>query len=209
MTSPQRSYTPEEYLELEFAAQDKHEYLDGRIYAMSGVNRNHVRIASAVNATLYTRLRGRPCESFTSDMQVKVSPTGLYTYPDASALCGEPHFEHRRVDILLNPSLVVEVLSDSTEAYDRGAKFAHYRRIPSLREYVLIAQNRMHAERYTPAADPAAAWVRTDADGPDGVIELPSVGCVLRLADLYERVEFPVHPPGPRRVREPDPAPVA
>lgn len=209
MTAPQRIYTPAEYLELEFAAQDKHEYVDGRIYAMSGVNRNHVRIASAVNAALYTRLRGRPCESFTSDMQVKVSPTGLYTYPDASALCGEPHFEHHRVDILLNPSLIVEVLSDSTEAYDRGAKFAHYRRIPSLREYVLISQNQVHAERYTPGTEPDAEWVRTDADGPSGVVELPSVGAVLHLADLYERVEFPVRPPGPRRVREPDPAPVS
>lgn len=124
------------------------------------------------------------------------------------ALCGDAELElEPGLETLLNPALIVEVLSPSTESYDRGKKFSLYRRISTLRGYVLVAQDRMHAERYTPAADPGAEWVRADADGPDGVIELTSVGCVLRLADLYEGVEFPVHPPGPRRVREPDPEP--
>ncbi len=207
MTAPQRRYTPEEYLAFERAAVERHEYFDGQIYAMSGVTRNHDRVVRSVYREFETKLSGRPCEYFTSNMRMKVSATGLYTYPDASALCGEPEFEDpEHVDVLLNPSVVVEVLSESTEGYDRGGKFAHYRRVPTLREYLLVAQNRVHAERYTPAGDPDAPWVRLEYDAPDDAVELSSLGVAIRLGDLYERVEFPVHPPRPRRVREPEPA---
>lgn len=210
MTAPQRLYTPEEYLDFERASEGKHEYLDGRVFAMSGITPNHDRIAGEITASLRVQLRGRPCESFTGEMRLKVSATGLYTYPDASALCGTPEFAwHQGVAMLLNPSLLVEVLSPSTEAYDRGAKFAHYRGLPSLREHLLVAQDYVHAERYVPSPAPDAAWVRADFDGPDAVVQLPSVGVRLRLGDLYERVEFPAHPahpPRPSRVREPEPA---
>ena len=140
MTAPHHRFTPDEYLAFERAARDKHEYYDGQVYAMSGGTRNHDRIAVSATRELATQLRGRRCDVLTSDMRVKVSATGLYTYPDASALCSEPEFEDpRNVDVLLNPVLIVEVLSESTEGYNRGGKFAHYHRIATLQEYVLIA----------------------------------------------------------------------
>lgn len=184
----QHRYTPEEYLALERKAEYKSEYLEGQIYAMTGASREHNLIAGNVFREFGTQLRGRPCEVYTSDMRVKVSPTGLYTYPDVVAVCGEPRFEDAHVDTLLNPTLIVEVLSDSTEAYDRGKKSAHYRRLESLAEYVLIAQDRMHVERY---ARQREQWVLTEVSEPDGVLVLDSLGCTLRLQDIYERIEFP------------------
>jgi Uma2 family endonuclease len=197
-------YTPEEYLARERESEAKHEYLDGRIYAMTGASRNHIRITGNIFRELSTQLRGGPCEAFGTDMMVRVAATGLHTYPDASALCGEPLFdEDSRTGVLLNPSVLVEVLSPSTEAYDRGDKFMHYRQIPSLREYVLVAQDEIHAELFTRAAEDGTRWVLTDARGPDAAVELPSIGCALRLRDVYERVDVPVWRPV-RAVREPE-----
>src|SRR5438067_4427740 len=143
----ERYYTPEEYLEFEEKAIEKHEYYDGRIYVMSGSSVNHGRICRNVLSALHVQLRGRPCEAFNSDIKTHVEASDLYTYPDVSALCGEPRFESERRGVLLNPSVIVEVLSPSTEGYNRGKKFSHYKRIPSLREYVLIAQDYAHVER--------------------------------------------------------------
>jgi Uma2 family endonuclease len=202
-------YTPEEYLELEAVAQVKHEYLDGRIYAMTGGTFNHARLVGNVHGELRAQLRGRPCEAFTSEVMVRIDATGLHTYPDGSALCGKPQAERTRDGtgdlILLNPSVLLEVLSPSTERYDRGDKFGHYRQIPSLQEYLLVSQDWMHVERF--ARDPEAPthWRFSDASGPDGEVELPSIGCVLRLRDVYERVDVP--PTRPLRiVREPEAA---
>lgn len=121
-------------------------------------------------------------------MRLKVRPTGLYTYSDLAVVSGDPLFEDEHVDTLLNPALIVEILSPSTEAYDRGDKFAHYRRMESLREYVLVAQHRMLVERFTRQGDP---WVLSAASEAGAGVELGSIGCMLPLGEVYERVEFP------------------
>jgi Uma2 family endonuclease len=198
-------FTLEEYLELELVSEERHEYLDGRIYAMSGGSGKHAQLCMNVSGQLYAQLRGRPCRAFGEGLKVRVEKTGLHTYPDASALCGEPRFAGKHEEILLNPSVLVEVLSPSTERYDRDDKFWHYRQIPSLQEYVLVAQDWLHVERFT--RDPAngARWVLAEASGPDGEADLPSIGCVLRLRDVYEHVDVP--PTRPLRiVREPEAA---
>src|SRR5919108_290049 len=180
-------YTPEEYLALERAARHKSEYVNGRIYALAGASRAHNLIAGNVFAELRAQLRGRPCEAYINDMRVKVSQTGLYTYPDVAALCGEPQFEDAHLDTLLNPTVIVEVLSESTEGYDRGEKFAHYRRLESLREYVLIAQDKVRIERYVRDGE---RWVLTEIDSLDDTLALASIGCELRLREVYERVDL-------------------
>jgi Uma2 family endonuclease len=186
----EKLYTPEEYLALERESETKHEYLAGRIYAMSRGTTSHARIIGNVHGLLHAQLRGRPCETFTDALMVRVDETGLHTYPDVSALCGEARLAAEEPGVLLNPSVLVEVLSKSTEGYDRGEKFAHYQRIPTLREYVLVAQDRMRVERFT-RTDDGGSWLLTRFEGSDAVVELPSIGCVLRVGDLYERVELP------------------
>ena len=151
-----RHYTPEEYLALERQAPYKSEYVAGQIAAMSGASRAHQPVLFRV---LSGQLLERPCEAHASDLRVKVSARGMYTYPDIVVVCGDAHFEDAAVDTLLNPTLIVEVLSPSTEAYDRGAKFGYYRQAPSLREYVLIAQDRMLVEQYVRAD---AGWLLTE-----------------------------------------------
>ncbi len=204
MAAPQRIYTPAEYLELERAAEFRSEYVYGQIYAMSGATDAHTHIAGNAFAALHTVFRGRACRVWTADMRVQVRATGMYTYPDIAALCGQPAFEDRRTDILLNPSVVIEVLSPSTEDYDRGDKFAHYRRLASLHEYVLIAQDRVHVERYVREGD---GWVLSEFTRLTDVVTLPSVDTTLALRDAYEGVEFPPIQ-RPRVVRDvPDLAP--
>jgi Uma2 family endonuclease len=210
MESPQeRYYTVEEYLALEETALEKHEYLDGRIYAMSGATDIHALITANVIGLLHAQFRGRPCRVYSSDLNVRVERTGLHTYPDASALCGEPQLTGRKIAgkqnlVLLNPSVLVEVLSPSTEAYDRGTKFTHYRQIPSLREYVLVSQDEMHVELFTRDSEDGTRWSLADARGPEGEIALPSVGAVLVVRDVYEHVDVPERRPL-RAVYEPEP----
>jgi Uma2 family endonuclease len=172
---------------------------------MSGGTLNHARVQRNILTALHAQLRGRPCEVFGSELMVRVDATGLHTYPDVSALCGKPQMEGERDLILLNPTVLVEVLSPSTERYDRGEKFEHYRQIPSLQEYVLVSQDWMHAERFARESEDGAHWAFTDASGPDGAIELPSIGCVLRLREVYEWVDVPARRPL-RAIREPDEA---
>jgi Uma2 family endonuclease len=183
----QSRYTPEHYLALERQAKYRSEYINGNIIAMAGASRQHNLIAGNVFGELRAQLRGRPCEAYINDMRVKISVTGLYTYPDVTALCGEPHFEDSHVDTLLNPSVIVEVLSDSTEAYDRGEKFAHYRRLESLRDYVLIAQDKVRVEHYVRQGD---QWVLSEVSDLASTVHLPSINCEVALRDIYERVEF-------------------
>jgi Uma2 family endonuclease len=187
-----RRYTPEEYLALEREAEYKSEYVNGCIYAMAGASRAHILITGNIGGELRARLRGSPCETYTNDMRVKVSPTGMYAYPDVAVVCEEPLFEDGHVDTLLNPVLIVEVLSASTEAYDRGDKFAHYETVPSLREYILVAQNRPRIERYV--RQPDGQWLRSVATGLQDTIHLAAIGCDLPLAEVYERVTFPAAP---------------
>lgn len=186
-TVSERRYTPEEYLALERGAEYKNEYVNGRIYALAGATRAHIVITLNISAQLHTRFRGRPCEVYPSEMRVKVSPTGMYTYPDVVAVCGEPLFEDSDLDTLLNPTVIVEVLSPSTEAYDRGEKFAHYRRLETLSEYVLVAQDKLRVEHYSRDGE---RWVLTEISDPEGALSLPAVGCEIPLREIYERVEF-------------------
>jgi Uma2 family endonuclease len=178
--------TPQEYLTRERAAETKSEYVDGFLIAMSGGTPRHSLIAMNVGSALHTQFRGRPCRVFNSDLRVRVAEAGMYAYPDVVAVCGEPEFEEGAPDCPANPTLIVEVLSETTEAYDRGLKFARYRQRPSLQEYVLIAQDRVSVERYMRQGD---FWVFTEATSLDDVIELPSIGCTLALRDVYDKVE--------------------
>lgn len=184
----QKRYTPEEYLALERAAQCKSEYYAGDIFAMAGASRWHNLIVTNVLRELSLQLKGQPCTTYPSDMRVKVSPTGLYTYPDVTVVCGEAQFEDNQQDTLLNPTLIVEVLSDSTEAYDRGGKFAHYRKLASLMEYVLIAQTKPHIEHYV--RQPDNRWLLSEADSLSDTVHLPSIDCRLALAEVYDKVDI-------------------
>ena len=180
--------TPAEYLVLERKATTKSEYLNGRVYAMVGASREHNLIAVNMASELHGQLRERPCETYINDMRVKIAPAGLYTYPDVVVVCEKPRFEDADLDTLLNPTVLIEVLSPSTEAYDRGEKFAHYRQLESLREYLLVAQNRVCVERYFRQG---AQWLLTEFSVRDDEIDLVSIGCQLSLRAIYAKVEFP------------------
>jgi Uma2 family endonuclease len=186
-TALQHRYTPEEYLALERKAEHKSEYFAGEIFAMSGASRKHNLITFNLAREIGNQLRGRPCEAYVADMRVKVTPTGLYTYPDVVVVCGEPRFEDSHVDTLLNPTVIFEVLSESTEAYDRGRKFANYRRLASQQEYVLIAQDRVHVEQYRREGD---HWLFTEVRDAEGVLALPTIGCELPVREIYDRVDL-------------------
>jgi Uma2 family endonuclease len=178
--------TAEQYLAQERLAETKSEYLGGEVFAMAGASRQHNKIVVNILNALGPQLRRRPCDLYPSDMRVKVAATGLYTYPDVSVVCGELQFEDAEVDTLLNPMVIIEVLSKSTAAYDRGEKFEQYRKIPSLNEYLLIAQERCLAEHYV--RQPDGRWLLSEANDLQDVIELQSIGCRLALADVYEDV---------------------
>ena len=183
-SDPRPRISPDEYLALERQAETKSEYLDGGIFAMTGASRRHNRISLNLSSLLDSQLKTRGCEVYAIDMRVKVSTTGLYTYPDVVIACGQPQFEDVEIDTLLNPRVVIEVLSKSTEDYDRGTKFLHYRALPSLAEYLLVAQDRVHVEHYVRQND---SWLFTETDRAEDVIELPSVAARLVLADVYDR----------------------
>ncbi|MBA2340476.1 MAG: Uma2 family endonuclease [Pyrinomonadaceae bacterium] len=180
--------TPEEYLAIERRAETKSEYLNGGVYAMVGASRKHNLITGNIFRQIGNQLRGKDCEAYINDMRVRVSETGLYTYPDVIVVCGEPQFVDAQVDTLLNPTLIVEVLSPSTESYDRGKKFAHYRTVGSLAEYALVAQDEPRVDLYTKQQD--GRWVLSDAQGMLGKLELLSIGCTLDLTETYDKVEF-------------------
>lgn len=186
-SQPKPRYTPEEYLTLERKAEYKSEYFAGEIFAMSGASEQHNLIAGNVFAALHAQFRNRPCKVYANDMRVKVSPTGLYTYPDVVALCGEPQFDDEQKDTLLNPVVIIEVLSPSTEAYDRGDKFGHYRKLTSLAEYVLISQEKPHIEHYV--RQPDNQWLLSEASSLQDTVQLPSINCTLMLAEVYDKVE--------------------
>jgi Uma2 family endonuclease len=180
-------YTPDEYLALERHAEFKSEYLDGRIVAMTGATAVHNRITGAVYAGLRSRLRGRACDTFISDMRVQIGGGRRYTYPDVVAVCGESLFMDGTLDTLTNPVLIVEVLSPSTEAYDRGEKFLHYRAIESLQEYVLVAQDRVLVERFVRSGE---FWTLSTVTDLDASLELASVECAIPLREVYENVDL-------------------
>ncbi|MBX2998601.1 MAG: Uma2 family endonuclease [Caldilineaceae bacterium] len=182
------SCTPEEYLAREAMAEARSEYSDGNTYAMVGASRAHNLITLNTASELHSLLRGRPCETYMSDMRVKVSQTRLYAYPDVVVVCGAPRFEQDQGENLLNPTVLIEVLSPSTEAYDRGGKFAHYRRLDSLREYILIAQDHVHVEHYERRGQ---QWLLTEFSALDDSLSLPVLECQIALREIYARVGFP------------------
>lgn len=185
---PKPLLTPEEYLARERRAETKSEYLRGEVFAMAGASRAHNLITSNLVFTIGGQLRDRPCEVYTSDMRVKVSPTGLYTYPDVVVVCGEPQFEDAQADTLLNPKVIVEVLSPSTADYDRGGKFTHYRRLTSLQEYLLVSQDRPLVEHYVRQSPDE--WLLAERSSLQDHLDLPSIECRLPLAEIYLKVRF-------------------
>ena len=198
---PKRYFTPEEYLLLEERSPYKSQYIDGEIFPMGedttsrpsmmgGAAPNHVLIASNINLSLGSRFRGRPCRVYNSDLRVAVEPGSNYTYPDVVALRGEPRYETARTPpSLLNPQVIFEVLSPSTEDFDRGGKFHSYQRLDSLTDYVLVTVERMRVEHYL--RQPEGTWNYQVFVQPADLLRLASVGCKIPLAEIYDKVTFP------------------
>src|SRR5438128_1684337 len=185
---PKPYFTPEQYLALERQAQYKSEYFAGEIFAMAGASPEHHLISGNAFGVLWLQLRELPCTPYGSDQKVR-STQEHFAYPDVTVVCGEAQFGGEEREVLLNPTLIVEVLSPTTEAWDRGGKFEQYRQRESLREYVLIAQDRPHVERYARQAE--GQWLLTEVNGLEAVLALPSIGGELALAEVYRKVTFP------------------
>lgn len=187
-----RLLSPQEYLAQERRAESRSEYLRGEVFAMAGASYEHTRIKDNVAGETRNHLKNGPCFVLTSDMRVKVNKTGLYTYPDVVIVCDKPQFEDAAVDTLLNPRALVEILSDSTEKDDRGAKFVHYRKIPTLQEVVLVSQDRALLERYVRQADDS--WLLTEFAGLTNTFSFSSVPVQIPLTEIYAGVELPANP---------------
>jgi Uma2 family endonuclease len=191
-TVPKRLLSPHEYLALERQAEFRSEFLGGEMFAMAGASWEHTLIKDNLAGETRSQLKSGPCRVGTSDLRIKVDSTGLYTYPDIVIVCEQPRFEDNVLDTLLNPQVIVEVLSDSTERYDRGTKFAHYRQLRSVQQYVLIAQDRALVERYIRQADDT--WVLTVFSGLDQIFPFGTLPVQVALAEIYRGVEFPENP---------------
>ena len=190
----QRTYTLAEYFDLELSSNERYEYWNGEVFCMSGVSENHALIETNLITLLNNKLRGRGCRVCPANMRLKVPSLPPYRYADLSALCGQPVFEKiGGVDVLTNPTLIVEVLSESTEAYDRGDKFTHYKSLPSFREYLLVAQHRSHITQYVKQDD--GSWRYGEVNEIAARLHLPSVDCVLALHEVYQEVTFPTASP--------------
>lgn len=185
---PKTRLTPAEYLARERLAETRSEYLDGETFAMAGASARHIRICAALTASLWNQLIDRPCDVLPIDMRVKISATGLYTYPDIAVVCGSPEFEDAEVDTLINPTVLIEVLSPSTADYDLGAKFGHYRTLPSLREVLYLAQDRVQVLHYVRQND--GTWILSETRDPAASVHLPSIEVELKLAQIYVKVEL-------------------
>jgi Uma2 family endonuclease len=177
--------SPAEYLELERKAEFKSEYLDGTIVPMPGATREHNLIETNIVRELSLQVKDRDCEVYGGNMKVRVPVS--YRYPDATVVCGTPMFEDLETDVLLNPTAIFEVLSRSTETYDRGDKFAEYRRRESLQAYVLVSQLTPHIEIYKRQGND---WLFSEVSGLEAVVKLESIGCTLNLTEVYEKVDF-------------------
>ena len=197
MSVQQHTYlTPEEYLAIERRAEYKSEYIDGVMYAMSGTSLDpnamsgasfkHNTIVANVIIEIGRQLRGGTCRALPSDIKVRMPDSRRFFYPDISVVCGEPQFHDDRTDVLLNPTLIVEVLSESTAAFDRGEKFQAYQQIDSLQEYLLIAQDKPIVEQYVRQS--SNAWTYTAAIGLQGSLQFPSIECTLNLNAVYDKV---------------------
>lgn len=186
---PKRSYTLEEYIELDKSSEERYEFFDGEVFAMGGGSLNHSRISVNVSSVLVSKLAGGKCEVFTSDARIRVPAAWPYRYPDVAVVCGEPLIETLQgQEMLVNPVLIVEVLSPSTAAYDLGDKFSAYQSSESFREYLLIAQGRPHVIQHV--RQPDNKWLRSESDGLNAELTLESLNLTLSLAEIYQRVTF-------------------
>jgi Uma2 family endonuclease len=186
-TSKKVFIKPEEYLVRERLAEFKSEYYDGQIYSMAGTSYRHTVILMNLSGELYTRLKGGPCRPSSTDLRLSIENGKAYTYPDIMVICGGPQFADQNFDTVLNPALIIEILSPSTESWDRGGKFERYRAIESLQEYVMVWQDRRLVERH---ARRAGEWIATRWDGEEDVLSLESIGCNVPLFDVYRDVTF-------------------
>ncbi len=188
MSLQQHTYvTPEEYLTFERQAEDKSEYIDGVIYAMSGASLRHNTIVSNLIIEIGTQIKDRQCRALPSDMKVRLPDSRKFFYPDVSVVCGEPQFHDERTDVLLNPILVIEVLSESTAAFDRGEKFQAYQLIESLQEYILISQDKHFIEQYVRQS--TGSWIYTATVGLESIVTLSSIACTLSLGTVYDKTD--------------------
>jgi Uma2 family endonuclease len=195
MPSAERSYTVDEYLSLERAAEERHLYLDGSIFAMAGETRPHGTITMNLAGVVHGQLKGTRCQGFIKDTKVRSgriplpgwSMEGFFSYPDIVVVCGELEFHDAFRDIILNPKVIIEVLSESTEAFDRGEKFRRYQIWnPTLSDYLLVSQERAQIELFT--RQPDDEWTYRLTSGLDAVVTVSSIQCTLKLADVYDRV---------------------
>jgi Uma2 family endonuclease len=184
---PHFAISPEEYLALERAAEFKSEYYDGHAYVLAGATEKHNNIAAKLVAEIHARLKGRRCKVYTNDLKVRVPSLRKFFYPDVLVVCGAIQFHDEERDVILNPVLIIEVLSDSAAAYDRGRKFQAYQQIPSLLEYVLVAQDDFVVETFLRGED--GGWRYFKTEGLENEVALASLDCRIPLADIYDKVE--------------------
>ena len=175
--------TGEQYLEIERFSEIRHEYLDGLVYAMAGESRDHSRICFNLAGIIQPQLKDKPCEGFSPNMKVKTGIGGLYAYPDLMIVCGEAIFHDEHGDVLLNPTVIFEVLSPSTEKYDRGEKFRRYQQIESLQDYVMVSQDKARIENHHRQSD--GTWTSTEVNGLNGLLVLSSIDCRIPLVEVY------------------------
>lgn len=185
---PKKHWTTQEYLAFESESLERHDFVSGEIYSMTGASENHNLIIANIIITVGLQFRKRPCKLYPSDMLIEITRTGDYHYPDISAVCGKAEIKYDKRQILLNPTLIIEVLSPSTEVYDRSKKFQNYQTLPSLQEYLLIAQDEPRLEHYLRQDN--NQWLYTRMTGLESQLELPSIGCTLALADVYDKITF-------------------
>lgn len=182
-------FTPAAYLSLERFSEIRHEYLDGFVYAMAGESPEHSTICFNLAGSLHGQLNGTPCRGFSPNMKVRAGKKGLYAYPDLMVVCGEPAFHDKQRDVITNPTVIFEVLSRSTEAYDRGEKFLRYRtEIETLRDYILVSQDQPRIEHFS--RQPDGTWSRAEVNGLSEILSLTSIDCRIGLEDVYSRISF-------------------
>jgi Uma2 family endonuclease len=187
---PQKKYISEEdYLTMEAVSPVKHEYFDGEIFQMAGASDEHNTISMNIAAELHQQLKKRQCKVYQNDMRLYIEKEGIYVYPDVMVVCGKPEIKkYKGLDNLLNPVLIIEVLSESTADYDKSRKFDQYRTIESFREYVLVWQDKKRVARYTKQTD--GNWLLSDFIGEEAEIILSSIECTLTMDDIYDKVYF-------------------
>lgn len=185
---PEQYLTLDDYIALEESSGIKHEFFEGTAYAVTGASPAHHLIAANVIGSLRAQLRGKSCRLYSSDQRFKVEATGLFTYADASVVCGPAQFADAPKHTMTNPTVLVEILSPSTESSDRGKKFQHYRKLESLRAYLLIAQDSMHVELYI--RQEQNRWLLIEFTEPEATVPLEAIGCSMAIKDIYEDIEF-------------------